>query len=813
LPAHETKEIFVRTEAHAVVIGGGVVGASVLYHLTKLGWCDVVLLEKHELTSGSTWHAAAGVHTYNSDANISKLQKYTIDLYREIESISGQSCGIHATGNLVLAANEEIFDNLKLMHSRAKYLGLETHLITPREAKVLNPLIDEACFVGALHRTDGGHVDPNGVTQAYVMAARKAGAEALRFTAVTNLKPRSDGSWDVITDKGPIHAEHIVNAAGLWAREIGRMAGIELPVLAMEHMYIVTEAIPEVAALARELLPTSDYSGEIYMRQEGQGALLGTYEQDCRVWSPETTPWDFNMQLLPDDLERLTPHLEIGFKHFPPIARSGIKRIVNGPFTFAPDGNPLVGPVRGVRNFWSACGVMAGFAQGGGVGLALSRWMAEGDPGADIFAMDVARFGSFATPGYTKIKVPENYRRRFRIAYPNEELPGARPLRRTPAYDRLNAAGAVFGANFGLEVPLWYAPAGSEAFEIPTYRRSNAFPVVREECLAVRNGVGLMEISGFGKYEIAGRGAEAWLDHLLAARLPRVGRMVLAPMLNHRAMIIGDFSLTRLAPDRFLMIGSGVAEFYHMRWFERLGLPTDVSVRPLSGALMGFMIAGPRSRELLQRLVKDDVSNAAFKFFAAREIAVGLVPTIVVRASYTGDLGYEIWVSPDYQVTLYEQLIESGRDLGLRHFGNRALMSLRLEKGYGAFLREFRPDYTPAESGLDRFIAYDKPNFIGKAAALEDRARKPAKKLVTLVVDTDVEVVGYETILNGGHAVGQVTSGGYAHWAGKSIAMGYVRADLAVDDVEFKLLIFGEEKHARIRTTPLFDANGGRQRG
>ena len=549
-----------KTHARVVVIGGGVVGASVLYHLTKIGWKDVVLLEKHELTSGSTWHAAASVHTYNSDANVSKLQKYTIDLYREIERASGQSCGIHPTGNLVLAANDTVLDNIRMMASRGKYLGLEMEFLSPLEAKAYNPLLDENEFICALYRKDGGHVDPNGVTHAYVGAARKAGAEVHRFTQVTGLEQRADGTWDVITDKGRIHAEHVVNAAGLWAREIGRMAGIELPVLAMEHMYIVTEEIPEIVSFGREMLPTTDYSGEIYMRQEGRGILMGTYEQDCKVWSPDTTPWDFNMQLLPDDLERLAPHLEIGFKHFPPIGRAGIKKVVNGPFTFAPDGNPLVGPVRGLRNFWSACGVMAGFAQGGGVGLALSRWMAEGDPGADVFAMDVARFGAFATPRYTNVKVQENYKRRFRIAYPNEELSAARPLRRSPAYDRLKSQGAVFGANFGLEVALWYAPAGMEPVETPTYRRSNAFPVVREECLAVRNAVGLMEITGFGKYEITGIGAEAWLSRTLAGHIPKPGRMVLSPMLNEYGKINGDFSLARLAPDRFLMIGSGVAE-------------------------------------------------------------------------------------------------------------------------------------------------------------------------------------------------------------------------------------------------------------
>jgi dimethylglycine dehydrogenase len=803
-----------KTHARAVVIGGGVVGASVLYHLTKAGWTDVVLIEKHELTSGSTWHAAAGVHTYNSDANVSKLQKYTIDLYREIEEISGQSCGIHATGNMVLAANDEIMDNLRLMHARAKYLGLETQLITPAEAQKLNTLIDPNEFVGALWRADGGHVDPNGVTHAYTIAARKAGAEVYRFTPVTGLNQRADGSWDVITEKGNIHAEHVVNAAGLWAREVGRMAGIQLPVLAMEHMYIITEDMPEVMAMQKEMLPTTDYSGEIYMRQEGRGVLMGTYEQDCRVWSPDETPWDFHMQLLPDDLERLSPHLEIGFKHFPAIGRAGIKKVVNGPFTFAPDGNPLVGPVRGLRNYWSACGVMAGFAQGGGVGLALSRWMVDGDPGADIFAMDVARFGPFASKAYTHIKVQENYKRRFRIAYPNEELPAARPLRRTPAYDRLKAAGAVFGANFGLEVPLWYAPKSMEPAETPTYRRSNAFPVVKAECKAVRDAVGVMEISGFGKYEITGAGASAWLDRMLANKIPKPGRMVLAPMLNERGTILGDFSLACLAPDRFLMIGSGVAEIYHMRWFEQhLADAKDVSVRAIPHALNGLMIAGPKSRELLQRLVKDDVSNGKFKFFAVREMTVGLVPATVIRASYTGDLGYEIWCTPDYQVTLYEAIVEAGRDLGLVHFGGRALMSLRLEKGYGAFFREFRPDYTPKECGLDRFVAYDKGDFIGRAAASKDRDSQPLRRLVTMIVDTDVEVVGYESILKGGAAVGQVTSGGYAHWADKSIALGYVRADLAVDGTELTIPIFAEERRAVVHMTPLFDANGGRQRG
>ncbi|MFM8988868.1 MAG: FAD-dependent oxidoreductase, partial [Alphaproteobacteria bacterium] len=491
------------------------------------------------------------------------------------------------------------------------YLGIDAKIITPERAHELMPLLDPSCFVGALETVVDGHLDPSGTTQASAHAARKLGANIERFTKVEELIQNPDGTWRVITNRGEIHAEHVVNAGGLWAREVGHMVGREHPVLAMEHMYLITEDMPEVAEINRttgkEVLHAIDFDGELYLRQERGGMLMGTYEKACKAWSEHSTPWTFGHELLQPDIDRIAPSLEVGFKHFPAFQNAGIKKIVNGPFTFAPDGNPLVGPVRGLRNFWSACGVMAGFAQGGGVGLALSRWMEHGEPGADLFAMDVSRFGSYATPRYTHVKVQENYQRRFRIAYPNEELPAARPLRRTPVYDRLKARGAVFGASFGLETALWYAPEGMEAAETPTYRRSNAFPVVREECLAVREKVGIMEISGFGKYDISGPGAEAWLDRLLAARIPKPGRMVLAPMLNERGTIMGDFSLARLSADRFLMVGSGAAEVFHMRWFERIGIPADVSVRPLPGALTGFMVAGPRSRELLQRLVRDDL--------------------------------------------------------------------------------------------------------------------------------------------------------------------------------------------------------------
>src|ERR1700723_3329053 len=452
------------THTRVAVIGGGVVGASVLYHLTKAGWRDVLLIERAELTSGSTWHAAGGMHTVNGDPNVAKLQQYTIKLYEEIERISGQSCGVHITGGIMLAGTQERLYWLKMAQARGRYLGMDLEIISVDEAAKLFPLMDKQHFTGAMYDPIEGHVDPYGVTHAYAKSAQIGGAEIVRHTRVTDLKARADGSWDVITDQGNVHAEHVVNAGGLWAREVGRMVGIELPLLAMEDQYLITRAMPELVG-KKEQLHCIDFEGEIYLRQERGGMLMGTYEKAGRPWSPDTTPWDFGQDLLANDLERIAPSLEVGFEHFPALESAGIRKVVNGPFTFAPDGNPLVGPVRGLRNFWVACGVMAGFSQGGGVGLALSRWMVDGDPGADIWGMDVARYGSRGALAYTNAKVRENYSRRFRIRFPNEELEAARPLRTTPVYDRLTAQNAVFGEYCALEHALWFAPPGVAAKE------------------------------------------------------------------------------------------------------------------------------------------------------------------------------------------------------------------------------------------------------------------------------------------------------------------------------------------------------------
>jgi dimethylglycine dehydrogenase len=802
-----------KTHVKVAVIGGGVVGASVLYHLAKAGWTDSVLIERDELTSGSTWHAAGGMHTLNGDPNVAKLQEYTIKLYREIEEASGQSCGIHITAGVDLAGTPERMDFLKLARARARYLGLDMEIISIDEAARIFPLMDKQYFVGALYNPLEGHVDPAGVTQAYAKAARNLGAEVYRFTRVSALNARSDGAWEVITDKGSLVAEHVVNAGGLWAREVGRMVGIELPVLAMEHQYLITGEMPEVIASQNEVLHCIDFEGEIYMRQEGRGMLIGTYEKRGLPWAERDTPWNFTHELLPPDLDRIAPSLEVGFRHFPALERAGIRKIVNGPFTFAPDGNPLIGPIRGVRNYWVACGVMAGFSQGGGVGLALANWMVHGEPGFDVWAMDVARFGDWATRTYANAKVRENYSRRFRIRFPNEELPAARPLRTTPVYDRLQAQGAVFGAAYGLEHALWFAPKGTPAVEDVTYRRSNAHGPVGDECRAVRTAVGLLEIATFSRYEVTGAGAATWLDRVLAGRLPGPGRMALSPMLNAEGRLIGDFTVANAGGNRYFVFGSGIAEQYHLRWFEAQLPSTGVALRSLRTEMLGLAIAGPRARELLGRACSDDVSNSAFPFLSFRATDVAMVPARIGRISFTGELGYEIWVPADCQARLYDALRDAGADLGLVHFGARALNSLRLEKSFGNWAREFRPVYSPTEAGLDRFVDYDKRDGVGIVAARAARDAGPARCLSTFVVDAaEADAIGDEPVWHDGKVVGWITSGGYGHCVGKSIALGYVPAALAQTESGFEIEILGGRRGATLVARALYDPDGSRMR-
>ncbi|MGZ0185152.1 MAG: GcvT family protein [Acidimicrobiales bacterium] len=847
-----------KSTAQVVVIGGGVVGASVLYHLTQAGWTDVVLLERRELTAGSTWHAAGGMHTINGDPNVAALQRYTVQLYEELEKSSGVSCGVHLTGEVMLADSEDRMDWLRMVHARGRYLGMDTELISVSEAAQKIPFLVEEHFVGALWDPVGGHVDPSGVTHAYAAAARMAGAEIYRNTWAYDIVANSDDTWDVVTEEGTITCEHFVNCGGLWAREVGRMCGLELPILAMEHQYLVTEQLPEIApwleATGGYGVGAIDFGGEIYTRAEAGGLLLGTYEKACVPWSTTETPWDFGSQLLTPDLERIAPSLAAAFEHFPIFADAGIRNVVNGPFTFAPDGNPLIGPIRGQRGHWVACGVMAGLSQGGGVGLAMANWMTTGDPGFDVWGMDVARFGDWTTPSYTKAKVMENYSRRFSISFPNEELPAGRPLHTSAIHDDLDSANAVWGSSYGLEYPLWFQRPGAEPVEEVTFHRSNAFDVVADEVHATRTGVGLMETTGFAKHEFTGPGARVFLERVMANHIPESGRMALTPMLNHQGMLIGDFTVATIStatdatdaadgPERFVVFGSGAAEGYHERWFRsqlRVARSTGVespsegrssglesaredrsaggrvSYRPLSHEMAGLSISGPAARDVLASLTTVDVSNDSFRFLDVRRMDLGMVPALVARISFTGDLGYEFWVPASLQQRLFRLLTEAGEPHGMRLFGLRALDSMRFDKGFGAWASEYRSVYTPWEARMDRFVKLDKGDFIGREAAAASLAAGPERRLCLLRIDVDgADALGDEPIWHDGEVVGWVTSGGYAHWSEASCALGYLPstlADAATRSGGFEVEVLGVRRAATRLDEPLFDPSGARLR-
>ena len=794
-----------KTTTRVAIIGGGVVGCSVLYHLTKLGWSDVMLLERSELTSGSTWHAAGGFHTLNGDTNMAALQGYTIKLYRELEAMTGMSCGLHHVGGVTLADNQDRFDMLVAERAKHRYMGLETEIIGPDEIAKIAPVTNTDGIIGGLYDPLDGHLDPSGTTHAYAKAARMGGAHIETHCKVLSTTQRADGTWDLVTDKGSVHAEHIVNAAGLWAREVGAMAGVYFPLLPMEHQYIVTEDVPQIAAMidaGGEHPHVMDPAGESYLRQEGRGLCIGFYEQPCRPWAVNGTPWDFGHELLADDFDKIEDSIAFAYKRFPALESAGVKSVIHGPFTFAPDGNPLVGPVPGMRNYWSACAVMAGFSQGGGVGLTLAQWMVEGEPERDVFAMDCARFGAWITPGYTVPKVIENYQRRFSVSYPNEELPAARGLRRTPMYDHFSSMGAVWGAQFGLEVPNYFAQTGEPDFEAPSFRRSNAWDAVRREVKAVRSGVGINEVHNFSKFLVSGTGARAWLDRIMAGRIPQAGRLSLTPMLSPKGKLIGDFTVSCIREGRFQLTASYGSQAYHQRWFEENMAP-GVTLQNISDQRTGFQIAGPKAAEVLQSCTT--VNVAEIKFLDVIELMVGSTACLAQQVSYTGDHGFELYCDPMAQRTLWDSLWEAGKPQGMTPFGMRAMMSLRLDRFFGSWLSEFSPDYTAAETGLDRFISFRKPvDFIGRSAAEAERLTPPERQLVIFEVDAlDADVVAYEPVFINGTVQGFCTSGGYSHHAEKSIAFALVPRAAVTDDLQAEIEILGQLRPAKRLLEPL----------
>ncbi|MDE2760739.1 MAG: FAD-dependent oxidoreductase [Paracoccaceae bacterium] len=797
-----------KSHYRVVVIGGGVVGCSVLYHLAKFGWKDVALLERSVLAAGSSWHAAGGFHALNADPNIASLQAYTIDLLSEIERESGQSVGMHMTGGLTLAGTQDRWEWLQSAYRIFQTMGIEdVRLVTPDEAVSLCPIMSGEGILGGLWADREGYIDTTGTVQAYAKAAKLHGAEVIEGNRVLELNPVSEG-WQVVTEKGTITCEHVVNAAGLWAKQVGRMAGIELPVSPLAHHYLLTETIPEVAALDKELPLVVDLEGFTYMRQDQNGMLLGIYEINHEHWMMDGAPWDYGMELLEEDLDRIEHELELGFNRYPVLQNAGVKNWVCGAFTFSPDGNPLVGPIRGVRGYWSACAVMAGFLQGGGVGKSLAEWIIHGEPEADVFGMDIARYGKYAeNREYIKQTTGQFYTRRFVMTYPNEQLSAGRPLTKTPSYSGMTEAGARWGVSYGLEIPLYFAPGDFE--EQPTLKRSNAYPIIEKECHAVRTNAGLLDISGFSKFEVTGANAEQWLDRMMASKLPSPGRIKLAPMLSPEGKLKGDLTLFNWGDGTWWIMGSYYLRAWHMRWFDNY-LTNGVSIRDISDEILGFSVSGPNARKIVQKITNSDLSNQSFPFMSCHEMDMGLIRAKVARISVAGELGFEINCPVASHETLRNTLLEAGKPEGMMEYGYNALLSLRLEKSFGIWSTEFTQAYTPGMTGMDRWIDWSKPEFVGRGKALEEKnAQSPSMVLVTLEIDAlDADASGYEPIWKDNKRVGFVTSGGYGHTVKKSLAMALVEPEFSTPGTKLAVHIVGVERPAKVIPASPYDPSG-----
>jgi dimethylglycine dehydrogenase len=658
---------------------------------------------------------------------------------------------------------------------------------------------------------DGGNVDPSGVTNAYAVGARQRGAEIHRFTPVIGTEPQPDGTWIVRTEKGDIRTPWVINAAGLWAREVAAMAGLELPLLPTEHQYFVTETIAEIAGMDRRLPSVADRDGEYYLRQEGQGLLVGAYERDMRFWAEYGTPQGFGHELFPDDLERIEENMMRAIDRVPAVGEAGIKRVINGPMIWSPDSSALFGPVPEMTGYFCCCGIIPGFSQSGGLGKLAAEWMVEGEPTLDMFGWDMARFGHWAGKDFTKARVADQYGHRFKIHFPGEEREVGRPARKRPVYDMQKDLGGVFGLNYGWEHPLYF---DAETPDSAGYARQPWWDSVGREAIMLRESAGIIDISNFAKYRVAGPGAEDWLNALFANRMPKsVGRSCLTPLIGRRGGIAGDFTVTRLAEDEFWIVGSGMAERFHQRFFRAIPLPECTNFESLTEAVCGFNVAGQKSRALLSRLTNADLSNEAFPFMRSQRITVAGIDCMALRVSFTGDLGWELHCAEADQVALYAALLDAGKDFGAGPVGSRALMSMRVEKGYGSWGRDYSAEYWPHESGLGGLIKEDK-DFLNKDAWLAIRDNAPREMMSLLEIDVDTaDATGDEPVfLADGTPAGQVSSGAYGYTVGKSLAIAYLLAGVAGPGDEVEVAILGRPHKARVLDKPPFDPEGNRLR-
>jgi dimethylglycine dehydrogenase len=772
------------------------------------------MLERDELTSGSTWHAAANIHGLHDSTNISRIQHYTMNLYKELEAETGQGCGVFQPGSLYLAQTKEREHQLRLQAAKAKLYGMNFHEVSRDEAERLHPLVNFDGIRCIMWEPDGGNVDPSGVTNAYAVGARQRGAEIYRFTPVTATEPQSDGSWIVRTPKGDIHTQWVVNAAGLWGREVARMAGIELPLQPTEHQYFVTETIAEIEAMDRRLPSVADRDGEYYLRQEGKGLLVGAYERNLKFWAEEGTPPDFGHELFDDDLERIEENMMRAIDRVPVVGTAGIKRVINGPMIWSPDSNVLFGPVPELKNYFCCNGIIPGFSQSGGMGMLAADWIVTGETRYDMFAWDVARFGDWADAAFTKARVGDQYANRFKIHFPNEERAAGRPARTRPIYEIQRDMGAVFGLNYGWEHPLYF---DSDTPETEGFTRQPWWHSVGREARMLRDAVGVIDISNFGKYVCKGLGAEDWLNAVFANTMPKsVGRSCLTPLIGVRGGIAGDATVTRMAEDEFWIISSGMAERYQQRFYKEVPLPHGTTFESVTVSRCAFNVAGPKSRDVLQRLSNADLAIHSWPFMRSGKLTIAGVECGALRVSFTGDLGWEIYCDTADQQAVYTALIQAAQEAGGGPVGSRALMSLRVEKGYGGWSREYSPEYWPQEVGLDRLCKLDK-EFLNKAAAQEVMAKPAREQLVLLHVDeadvtaSNADATGGEPIFKDGQGIGRVTSGAYGYSVGMSLALGYVKNAQPGDAVD--VMILGKPHKATILHEPPFDPKGEILRG
>jgi dimethylglycine dehydrogenase len=811
-----------RSQARVVVIGGGVVGTNILYGLAKCGWKDALLLERRELTSGSTWHAAGLMSIYATGYAFSRLYQLAHEVYASAAAETGQAIGFHRCGTLRLASTRDRLDEYLHYKDIADSFGAKADIVGPAEVRRLWPLVEKVDdLVAALYHPDDGHAAPADVTQALAKGARMLGAEIQRQTEVTAISRTRAGEWRIATNAGDILCEHVVAATGSFARQTAAMVGLDIPVIPIVHQYLVTEEIPEITQRHQQGLPEMpilrDDTVQGYIREERQGLMFGPYDQDPPAYAVDGMPPDYAGELLPPDIDATLPYFERALARVPRLGEVGIRSCVAGPIAVSPDNRPLVGPAWGLENFWLAEGFTGGIAMGGGIGRCLAQWITGGEPEIDLHQLDPRRFGSYANKRYAVAKSKEAFANNFGINFPGWNWPAGRPAKTAPCYEMLKRRGAVFGVAYGWEVPNWFAPAGVEPKDLCSYRRSNYFAHVGRECHALREGVGLYDLTLSSKYEVVGVGAAAWLDGLLASRIPaEPGRASLCYLLTAAGRVECEFTVTRLGENRFYLVGPTVAERHHFDVLSR-ALPRDgsVTIENVTMRFGAFAVAGPKSRDLLAELVDGDLSNTAFPWWSARIHSVGPASEVrMLRFNYVGELGWELHHPIEYQNPLLEMLIETGRDLGLALVGARAVDSLRLEKSYRGFWRDLSPEFSALETGLDRFISLQKPSFRGRDALLRQGSEGPERRFAVLEIPSgEAEPYDGETVYRKGRIVGRITSGGYSHIIGKALAHAYVDIPLHAPGTALEISVLGKHCDARVIAPSPYDPANLRPRG